>query len=140
MFGTPSPEQRRRAQRVADDLGKLQKAEEKAPSLDDLKAELGPALTATVDDQGRVSGRIEGHDAVFRAWEMQKAHHLAKAEVAEEMGSRVERVEMRYPDGSKHVVPAQREDELARRKGARRRGATFGYSRAFSEAPYWDER
>jgi hypothetical protein len=124
----------REISQALDVTDKLQKAHDKAPSLDDLKAELGDAVQATVDSEGRVNGTIRGHDAVMRAWQMQHPYHMARADIAENRQATVQRVPMRGRDGKVRYVAEEREDRSGRKHGAVRLASVrFGKPRRVDE-------
>jgi len=123
---TRSPSEVQRALEVTE---ALEKAERKAPSLDDLKAELGDAVQATVDDNGQVSGKIVGHHAVMRAWQMQTDYHMARSDIAEQRQAGVRRIPMRDRGGRLRFVTEEREDHSAKKHGSRRLIAVSGKRR-----------
>ena len=103
-----------------DLTSRFAKVQEKAPSLDDMKHELGDAVQATVDGEGQVNGTIRGKDALFRAWDMQGDYFKAKAEVVQTMQAGIHKVPMVDRHGNVRLVREEMEDFRGRKKGYRR--------------------
>lgn len=110
----------REVSQALDLTSRFAKAAEKAPSLTDLKDELGDAVQATVDSEGQVNGKIQGKDALFRAWDMQRDYFKAKGEITQEMQAGVRRLPMVDRNGRTRFVAEEREDFSARKHGSKR--------------------
>lgn len=103
-----------------DLTNRLAKAEEKAPSLSDLKSELGDAVQATVNEEGSVNGTIRGKDALFRAWDMQGDYFKAKEEAVNNLRGTPKRIPMVDRHGKMRWVTEENEARTAKKLGARR--------------------
>lgn len=103
-----------------DLTNRLAKAESKAPSLDDLKSELGDAVQATVNEEGSVHGKIHGKEALFRAWDMQGDYFKAKEEAVNELRGTPKHIQMIDRQGRQRWATEEQEDRTTRKHGAKR--------------------